>query len=122
MNKRKEYLIYLFIKKANLYRIISQSIDFSFKLLKNTYPLVTDKQIEELRKKFSIESYIERITPLIDKQFSEDELNTIISFYSSSVGKKLFAPEFLSKIDSLGNTLFAEVEQDFALKNAQNQG
>lgn len=121
MDKRKEYLIYLFLKKANIYRIIAKSIEFSFKLLKNTYHFVTDAEAEELKEKFSIKKYIEKITPVVDKQFTIDELNEIISFYSSEIGRKLFDTKFLYKVDRIGDDLFAEIEQDFAVKNAKNQ-
>jgi len=121
MNKKKEYLITIFIKKATMYHSIITSLEKSFELLKNSYTHVTNEEIKELKEKFTIEKYIERISPAVDGTFSEEELNNIIHFYSTETGSKLFDHIFLNKVAKASNDWFSEIEKEFIIKNAENQ-
>jgi hypothetical protein len=121
MNKRKEYLITIFIKTATAYYATFSSLNKSFELLCISYPNVSTVEVEELRKKFTITEYIKKITPVIDEIFSEEELKTVIDFYKSEPGSKLFNNIFLKKIDDAGSSLFLDLEKEFKLKNAENQ-
>ncbi len=121
MNKRKEYLITIFIKKATMYYSIVASLEKSFELLKNSYTYVTNEEVKKLKEKFTIEEYIKRISPVIDETFSEEELNDVIKFYSTKAGSKLFDKIFLSKIGYASNNWFLEIEKEFTIKNAENQ-
>ena len=117
MNKRKEYLITIFIKKATMHYSIIISLEKSFELFKNLYTYIKDKDIEELKNKFTIEKYIERISPSIDEMFSEQELQEVIDFYSSKTGSKLFDNIFLNKIEQAVADFASEIEREFSIKN-----
>lgn len=118
MTERKEYLIQLFIKRCTLQSTNNAHILFSFKLFSNTYNIPSEKLVE-LEKRYTLEKYIERIVPLIDKQFTEEELQEAIKFYSSPIGRKLIDRNFLTKIGKVGTKMFAEIEQEFALSNQE---
>lgn len=121
MDKRKEYLITIFVKKATMYYSIVTTLEKYFELLKNSYTNITDEEIKKLKEKFTIEEYIKKISPAIDETFSEEELRDIIDFYSTETGSKLFDHIFLNKIAKASDNLFSEIRKEFAIKNAKNQ-
>lgn len=121
MDKKKEYLITIFIKKATAYYATLSSLAKSFELLSTNYPKVTEVEVEELRKKFTITEYIKKITPVIDEAFSEEDLKTIIDFYCTKAGSKLFDNVFLKKIENAGSSLFLDMEKEFKNRNDRNK-
>jgi len=116
MTERKKYLIELFLKKCTLQNINKAHLDFSFSLFKNTYNVSKEKE-NELKEKYNIEEYIKRLTPLIDEQFTENDLEETVKFYSSEIGKKLIDQSFLLKIGKVSKKMFSQIEQEFALNN-----
>ena len=88
MTPRKEYLIQLYLKRGTVQSINAAHIDFSFQLFSNTYNVPPEK-LEELRKRYTVEQLSEKLIPLIDEQFTEEELWEIIQFYSSPAGQKI---------------------------------
>lgn len=118
MTKGKEYLIKLFLKRCTIQSLHESHLDFSFQLFTNTYDVAPEK-LEELKRKYTQDKYIERIIPLIDKQFTEDELREAIKFYSSPVGRKIMDRHFLMRIGDESSRMFAEIEQEFALNNIE---
>lgn len=121
MDKRKEYLITIFIKKATAYYSTTASIEKSFELLSLSYPDVTKTEVEELKKKFTMVEYIKRISVAIDEIFSEEELKKIIDFYTSTPGSKLFDNVFLKKIADAGENMFLDMDEGFRIKNGEKQ-
>lgn len=121
MDKRKEYLITIFIKKATAYYSTAASIEKSFELLSLSYPDVTKTEVEELKKKFTMVEYIKRISAAIDEIFSEEELKKIIDFYTSTPGSKLFDNVFLKKIADAGENMFLDMDEGFRIKNGEKQ-
>ena len=113
MNKKKEYLITIFIKKATAYYTISASLEKSFQLLTVNYPNVTYDEVAKLKKKYTIDRYIQKITPIIDKHFSEEDMNTIINFYTTLPGSKLFDQILSKEIAEAGENTYKEMEKDF---------
>ncbi|MHA1469272.1 MAG: DUF2059 domain-containing protein [Candidatus Asgardarchaeia archaeon] len=116
IGEKKKYLIQLFLKRCTLQEINRKHIDFSFELFKNTYN-VSDEVLSKLRKKYNIDEYIDRLLPLIDEQFTTEELQAIVKFYSSDMGKKILDPIFLEKVGKIGTNMFAQIEQEFSINN-----
>ncbi len=119
MNERKKYLIILFIKKSSIYTSIRSSINKFFELLKSTYSTIPGKNIDELKEQFTINEYMEKLIPVIDKQLSEEELEEVIKFYSSAVGKKMLSTSFLKEFSQVDKNYFSEIEQKFSIENAK---
>ena len=118
MNKRKEYLIELFIKKSLMYNSIKTTLNKSFELFQNTYNL-PEKNIEELKENFNANDYIKYLSHIIDKYFSEKEIEEIIKFYSSPAGKKTIDSSFLKEVSQLSKNFSLEIEQKFSIENAK---
>jgi len=89
ISAKKKYVIQLFLKKCTVQSMMKSHIDFSFKLLENMYggPGGTPS---ELKKKYSIDDYIERLIPVLDQYFTIEEMQKAIQFYSKNVKSTFF--------------------------------
>ncbi len=94
-------------------------LNFSFELLENAYE-IPDDILSKLRKKYDIDDYIERLVPIIDSQFTIEEMQKIMEFYSSEIGKKILDQHFLQTIDKVGAIMISQIEQDFAINDKGN--
>ena len=95
------------------------SINKFFELLQTSFNSIPEKNINELKEKFHVDKYVEKLIPLIDKQFSEKELEEIIKFYSSAVGKKMLSTSFLKEFSQVDKNYFSEIEKKFSIENAK---
>lgn len=116
ISERKKYIIKLFLKRCTNQNIMKAHLKFYFKLMEETYK-ISKKNLLGLREKYGIDDYIERLIPLIDEQFTIEEMQESIRFFSSGVGKKISDPNFLHKIGKIGSNMTAGIEQEFALIN-----
>ena len=116
--ERKEYLIEIFLKKCNLQNTNKAQLDFLFKLNSTAYK-VSEEKIAELKNKFNISEYTKRVTPIIDKHFSIEELEELIKFYSSGTGRKLLDHIFLNEIEEIGKNMRIQIEREFIINNGK---
>ena len=116
MDKRKKYLIEIFLKKCSIANIYKKQLDFYFKWCENTYN-VSSENLEKIKKKFTIDEYINRLIPVIDKYFSAEELKELIKFYSSKVGRKIIDFSFITEVGEVGSDMNIQIEKEFILNN-----
>lgn len=119
MNKQKEYLINIFFKRCVLLEPFEKHLKFYFEWCGQTYN-ISDNNLSELKKKFTIEEYKSRLVPIIDKHFSIDDLQNAIKFYSSDTGKKMLSSVFMEDIGRIGSNMEAQLEQEFSINNKKN--
>lgn len=93
-------------------------IDFSISLIGQHFD-IPEPSLLKVKEKFSIDNYIERILPFLDEQFTIEEMQEVIKFYSSEVGQKISDPIFLSKINEISSKIELEIEQELALENGR---
>ena len=115
MEEGKEYLIRIFIKKCTVQSFNKDYLDSKFKWGEKAFNIPQEK-IKELKNKFSLDDYINRIIPVIDKHFSIEELKTLVQFFSSNVGRKMLDTLFLKDLGEVWEDMDAQLEQEF-LKN-----
>ena len=116
MDERKEYWIRIFIKKCTYLNTFQEQLDFYFKWCSNTYN-VSDEYLEELKEKYTIDDYTNRLISTMDKHFSIEDLKEIIKFYSTSAGKKILDYSFLQDVGKVGLSMSMQIEKDFAMGN-----
>ncbi len=115
-SKREIYITKLFLKMCSIQKVMESRLNFSLDLIANIHK-VPDAALKELKEEYSLDSYIERITPIIAQQFSIEEMQEAIKFYSSGVGRKMIDPKFLLKIDEEGLKMDKEIAEKFALSD-----
>ena len=116
MDKQKEYLIKIFIKKCTTLSNSQEHLDFFFNWCEQTYN-VSEECLLKMKEKYTVNKYISRFIPVIDKHFTVEELKGIIKFYSTNMGKKLLNYNFLQDIGGVGIEMNKEIEQKFVLGN-----
>jgi len=114
--KRKEYITKIFLKKCSFRSVNKDHLDLKFKWCENTFN-VSKEKIEDLKKIYTLDEYIKRIIPIIDKYFSIEDLQSLIEFYSSDVGKKILDPLFLKEIGEVGIDMGEQLEREFILNS-----
>ena len=75
---------------------------------------ISDEPMEELRKEYTVDNYIERLIPILDHQFSIEDMQEAIKFYSSELGRKMLDPVFLNEINKICLKMDSEITQKFA--------
>ncbi len=116
MNEQKEYWIRLFIKKCLLLNFHEEQINFFTEWCKKTYDVPEDI-FKKIKKKYTIDDYINRLIPIIDQYFTIDDLKASIKFYSSDVGKKILDYQFSQDMGKVGKEMGEEIENNFTMRN-----
>jgi len=116
ISERKKYIIHLFLKRCTDQNIMKSHIEFSLKLMEQRYD-ISEEKLLELQSKYNLDDYIERLLPYVDKQFTIEEMQTAIKFFSSGVGKKMLDKQFLSEIGKVGNNMVSQAEREFAIND-----
>ena len=114
--QKKLYLVELFIKLTQQNKSAKIIIDFNTSMLKITYSGIPDEIFKEIEKKYDINEYVKRIKPIIYEYFSEEELQSLVSFYSSFVGKKLLELNFLGKLKMVIEDMNERMEKELCQK------
>lgn len=118
INARIEYLVETFIKRSKHDKTIQESLDFTYLLLRENYPLVKESVFADIKKRHNLDEYIKKAIPIILEQFSEAELMELISFHESSLGKKATDIVFLQKLIKVTEDIVKEAEQELTINNA----
>ena len=116
IDKRKNFLIELLLKNGKMLDFPGQHLDFYFKWCGETYN-VSDEKILELKKEYNIEEYTKRIIVVMDKYFSVKELQLILQFYASDVGKKLLDNIFMKEMGEVMRNMEEQLEKAFSINN-----
>lgn len=79
--------------------VIAQSID----QYRQMYPQVPDAEWDKLRGNVSEQGLTERLSPLYDKHFTYDEIQEMLAFYETPLGRKLLGsmPELTKSTDQV---------------------
>jgi len=113
ISERKKYIIKLFLKRCSVQKVMKAHLKVSLQLMENSHG-VSDAALQELKELYSMDSYIDRIIPVLDEQFSIEEMQEAIKFYSYGVGRKILDPVFLEKINEEGLEMDKEMARKFA--------
>ena len=117
---RKKYLAKIFLNKSNYKEHILAALDFSFDLLRQEYTELSDKDFNILKNKYQQTECLSRVALFLARQFTEEELQKLIGFYSSSLGKKISNPEFTISIDRILKDMNSRIEIEMKEKNEKS--
>ena len=111
-HKKKLYLIELFLKLAKYHDVSKNIIDFNVSMLKIAHHNIPDNIFKEIQDKYNSDEYIKRITIVIYEYFSEEELQDLINFYSSFVGKKMLNYDFNNKLKTIIENMNQQMDSE----------
>lgn len=117
ISRQKEYYIKLFIKISKMEENIDSSIKFIININGNMCNLTEEDKIE-IEKRFTKEEYIKQIIPVIDKNFSIEEIKELINFYGSNLGRKILDKKYIEDIKSISDNFSGKIQSEII--NYQN--
>jgi hypothetical protein len=121
MPANKKYLIEILIKKMGIESLMSNSIENVIRMLFDSFPNISMFDLQEIKNNYTIEKYKERIIPIFDKNFSEEEIRELMRFYGSSIGQKIVNSDFSVDIHNINKKIASEIEQRFSTINERNK-
>ena len=109
ISPKKEYLIKIFLKRAKYDILFESFFNYRFDLLKNNYKYISQQNLENVKQKYNYDEFCKRMSPIIDEEFSLEELEKINEFLSSPVGKKMMNGNFALKIENTTEGIFDDL-------------
>jgi len=110
MTKKKKYLIELFLKCSQHRFAAEKNLKAHEDLLRAQYPSLTGDEFTKIMSEHGLDSYVEKITLILDEMFSQEEIDTMIAFFRSPTGRKLVDRTYLLKIPTIISDIIAERE------------
>jgi len=111
MSIKKKYLIELFLKCSGHRFAAERSLKTNEYLLRASYQSVNDDEFSQIMSQNGLESYLEKITIVLDSMFSQEEVESLIEFFRSPVGRKMVDKTYLLKIPIIVNDITNERER-----------
>ena len=121
MTEKKKYLIDLFLATTKQLSTIEKGLNDTFNMFLSAFSSADKQQAENIKKHFvSREEILKKITPIIDSLFTVDELEQLVHFFSTELGKKLSSPEYERQSNNAIQSLVDDMETK--LYNAARKG
>lgn len=90
-SKTKHATVRELLKASGSGNLAVQVAGSLFGQMKEAYPQVDTMVWHEMKKEMKAEEVEDMLVPIYEKHFSQDELEGLIAFYKSPLGKKLLA-------------------------------
>jgi len=89
-----------------------ETVDFLIDYFKQLAPNLPEGYIEGMRSEFSSDDYLSKLAEIYDKTYSEQELQSLIDFFGSDIGRK-----WVEKLPDISDQSYQEM-QDWQAKMA----
>lgn len=114
MTDKKKYLIELLLKCSLLLNPAERYFQYNADFLRACFSSISQDKFDNIIKKYGINEYRESLILLIDSNFTLEEIQELINFFRSSVGRKIINKDFNNKIEELINNLCLERKQELS--------
>ena len=119
-------------KEANIRKLLTltdargvfkRAIEVQLSMVKRTQTQIPPKFWDEVLKEVYPNKFVELLIPVYDKHFSNDELEGLIAFYETPVGKKLVSklPEIMTESAAIGDKYGQQIANQ-VIKRMQEEG
>ena len=100
-----------------------RAIEAQLNMMKGNVPSIPPKFWDEVLKEVDPDKFMELIIPVYDKLFTKDEIEGMIAFYETPLGKKLVAtlPQIITESSAAGDKYGQEVATK-VIKRMQAEG
>ena len=99
MDKKKEQLLLTVLKMTGMREIYEKQSQTLCNWLKTKYIDVKTEILDNILNNFGPELLWQQLVKIYDEKFSEEDLNNMISFYSTSTGNKMRDRKFLNLVE-----------------------
>jgi len=113
MDSRKEQLLITVLKISGIFEAYSKIYLKFLNILRQKYPNISKEKVDLILKEYSLDNLNKDIIKIYDEIFTVEDLNSIIQFYTTSVGQKIRGREVLEKLDKIQINWVIEFEKQF---------
>tara|TARA_Y100000310_G_scaffold340961_1_gene438530 strand:- start:5774 stop:6166 length:393 start_codon:yes stop_codon:yes gene_type:complete len=99
--KRKLQLVETLLKLTKEWDAYVLSVEHGFGMLRVRYASIPDEEFNKLKAEYGHDYYVSKIIKTYAEDFSEKEIEDLIAFHSSPLGKKVVNSEFVGKLSKL---------------------
>jgi hypothetical protein len=111
---KKIYLIGLFLKCSQHLFAAKKHLKLNEEFLHASFQSVSDDDFAKIMSLYGSDKYSEEITPIVDSHFSEEEVDSLIKFFRSTVGKKLIDKNYLLKSQKVIEGILEDRERELS--------
>lgn len=117
ISEKKLYLIETLLKLIKHEEVTKAVLSHQYEVFKNIYNFVPKEKFAEIKSKYSQNDFHLALYPAIDNYFSDQELQEIVDFCSSPLGKKMYSIDFNSSLKNASAKFIANMENELSLIN-----
>ena len=111
IDQRKEQLLITLIKMIGLSDVLDNSEKGLVNFLKTKYPKVKEEDFNKIIAENGITLYKNGLLNIFDEQLTEQDVEKVIEFYSTEVGKKMRDKNIDQKVKRLQVTWMSDLEK-----------
>ena len=108
MSIKKKYLIELYLKCSKYIYTAKENLTANENFLKASYQSISNEDFQKVIDKYGISYFTESAISIIDSTFSETEIQSLIDFFCSPVGRKMTDKGYILKISKVINNITTE--------------
>jgi len=108
MSSKKKHLIELYLKYSKYIYTAKENLKVNEDFLRASFQSINDEDFNRIIDENGISQFTEGMISIVDSNFSEDEVKSLIDFFSSPVGRKLVNKSYLSNINKIINDITIE--------------
>ena len=110
MDKKKDQLVSTLLKLLRVPTTLQIQVDRIKSLFEVKYQSVDKNKIAEIFKENGIDHLTNEIIQNYEKHFSEEDIQSLINFFSSEIGRKMRDEAFLEKIEKTQSDWVVAIE------------
>jgi uncharacterized protein len=85
----KQKAIRTLLESSGAVQVMEDTVKTMIDQIGTTNPDIPAEFLKRFKARFKVEELVTRLIPVYDKQFTKDEINQMVAFYQSPVGKKM---------------------------------
>lgn len=118
MQKRKEQLMLTFLKMIGSDASLKKYIELSKQVFKQKYPDIKSNEFDNVYIQYGEKELFNRLLVVYDAYFSEEEIQEMIAFFSSPIGKKMRDKAIADPVEKIQVNWVIDLESQLAALSA----
>lgn len=110
MSMKKKYLIELYLKCSKYLYTADENLKANERFFKASFQDIEDDVFNKIMEEHGVTQFLDEMTSLIDSKFTEEDVQSLIDFFTSPLGRKLVDKSHLLKVKQIFNDIIKERE------------